>query len=73
VKHHTAIPESVKVVHAPTLQGTPRMAGTYWIGGIDEGVGFCLKVKPNWLHRVTMRLVFGWEWADSSAPHRGKP
>lgn len=59
------LPESVKVVHAPTLRGTPPMAGAYWIGGVQVGVGFCLTTRPRWLHRMAMRAVFGWEWRDT--------
>lgn len=43
----------------------PKVAGTYWIGGVSVGVGFSLKRRPAWLHRLAMRIVFGWEWVDA--------
>jgi hypothetical protein len=64
------LPDSVTIVHTPTLQGTPRVAGAYWIGGISRGVGFCLERRPSWMHRQTMRLVFGWEWKDADGGPR---
>jgi hypothetical protein len=43
------------------------VAGTYWVGGINVGVGFHLRRRPRWWHRLMMRWAFGWQWQDESA------
>lgn len=50
------------------FHGPPPVAGAYWLGGVNVGVGFTLAKRPRWLHRVAMRYVFGWEWRDVVPP-----
>lgn len=30
-----------------------------------DGLEIAAKTRPNWFHRMTMRLVFGWRWIDN--------
>lgn len=45
----------------------PPPAGAYWIGGRESGVCFHVRHRPRWLHRLMMRVAFGWVWVDE--PH----
>jgi len=46
------------------LQDKPKAVGFYWVGGVGTGVGFPMTRKPWWLHRLFMRVVFGWQWRE---------
>lgn len=37
------------------------------VGYLDIVEGFCIatRVRPNWVHRLAMRAVFGWKWRQA--------
>jgi hypothetical protein len=39
----------------------PTIVGRYVI---SEGLHFTFTRKPNWFHRIMVRLLLGWEWQD---------
>lgn len=43
----------------------PKDVGGYRMGGA-HGVVFMLRTKPNWFHRLGVRLVLGWIWEDKA-------
>ena len=39
------------------------IVGYYELGGVS-GIRFALSKRPNWLHRLGVRIVLGWIWKD---------
>ena len=54
-----------KIIHK--FHGTlPNIVG-YWIlpgSNTFQKFTFAMPAKPNWFHRLTMRLLLGWKWED---------
>jgi hypothetical protein len=42
-----------------------KYAGCYRIGPPTGYTSFSLDKKPNWFHRMFMKLLLGWEWVDN--------
>jgi hypothetical protein len=42
----------------------PKRVGGYRMGEAPGYIQFNLTSKPNWLHRMGVRLILGWKWID---------
>jgi hypothetical protein len=55
-----------KLVLTETKIITPQVAGGYRLGKLETNyTQFNMTHKPNWFHRQTMRIFFGWYWFDN--------
>ncbi len=44
----------------------PKYVGGFRLGKLKtDYIQFNMTHKPNWFHRQTMRIFFGWYWFDN--------
>lgn len=51
--------------HHFTFNTGPAPVGFYSLGR-GPGTRFMLTQRPNWFHRLMVRLVLGWRWEDAA-------
>lgn len=57
-------PREIRGTVTYTLALGKEPVGYYEIGDNPYGFRFMLTIRPTWLQRKAMALVFGWKWSD---------